>query len=145
MSGDTQARHEARWRAFEEVAVWLEETARATRAFARTCDAGTADEEKARALSRFAENVRIKVSTEQALASRSAGGEHSIPRDKAYPPSAVQCDGCGGHGCAGCGGRGWVGPDDMNVRLCLHTRCKRPIHPARWALYCSNECARMDA
>jgi hypothetical protein len=66
-----------------------------------------------------------------------------IPREKNYPPDAVQCHGCGGHGCSVCGKRGWVSADDPHGRLCLF--CDKPIRPAHVAVYCSNECALRDA
>jgi hypothetical protein len=48
-----------------------------------------------------------------------------IPRDKTYPPSAVQCDTCGGHGCATCAGRGWFAEAaHPRGRRCENARCR---------------------
>lgn len=69
-----------------------------------------------------------------------------IPRDKTYPPQAVQCDTCGGHGCATCAGRGWFA-DSANPRgrRCELAACGKPLAPDHVAVYCSNECAAADA
>jgi hypothetical protein len=51
-----------------------------------------------------------------------------IPRDKTYPPGAVQCNRCGGHGCLLCAGRGWfAGPDHPHGRRCEHAGCRKPL------------------
>lgn len=69
-----------------------------------------------------------------------------IPRDKNYPPAAVQCDGCGGWGCGTCGGRGWFpDADDPRGRRCERAACGKPLAPGHVAVYCSNECAAADA
>ena len=74
-----------------------------------------------------------------------------IPRDKNYPPNAIQCDECGGHGCgdnpAGnpCASRGWVLPGHVLARYCYSDTCNNPIPPSQVAVYCTNECAMDDA
>jgi hypothetical protein len=69
-----------------------------------------------------------------------------IPRDAFYPEDAVQCDECGGtgHDCSICGGKGWLpGKQHPGGRRCEY--CKKPLHPARVQVYCSNRCALDDA
>jgi len=68
-----------------------------------------------------------------------------IPKDKNYPADAAQCDGCGGWGCAACGDRGWVPPDHGRARKCHRDECGKLIPPTQVAVYCSNECAFLDA
>jgi hypothetical protein len=68
-----------------------------------------------------------------------------IPKDKNYPPDAVQCDSCGGHGCQGCENKGWLPQGDPFGRLCEREVCGKPIPPNHVAVYCSNECAFADA
>lgn len=69
----------------------------------------------------------------------------SIPKVKAYPTDAVQCDGCGGHGCATCGERGWLEHGHPSGRLCAYGFCAAPLPPAWIAVYHSNACAFADA
>jgi hypothetical protein len=68
-----------------------------------------------------------------------------IPKDKNYPPDAVQCDECGGHGCKLCEDKGWLTKGDPDGRICARNGCDNPIPPAQVALYCSNACAFQDA
>ena len=69
-----------------------------------------------------------------------------IPKDKTYPDDSVQCHGCGGHGCQACDDRGWLTPrDHSDGRQCEYSRCKNPILPAQFAVYCSSDCAEKDA
>lgn len=69
-----------------------------------------------------------------------------IPRDKDFPPEAVQCDGCGGWGCDTCDQRGWLTPrSHPNGRKCLYAGCRKPLAPNYKPLYCSNNCASKDA
>lgn len=69
-----------------------------------------------------------------------------IPRVKQYPASAVQCDDCGGNGCGTCKDQGWLTPmDHPKGRRCARTVCSRPLWPNNVAVYCSNECAALDA
>jgi len=69
-----------------------------------------------------------------------------VPRDKSYPPDSGQCDACGGNGCDKCDYRGWLIPKEHpGVRLCERSACGRPIPPAHVAVYCSDQCARLDA
>jgi hypothetical protein len=68
-----------------------------------------------------------------------------IPRDKHYPPDAVQCHNCGGHGCASCENKGWLPKGHANGRECLNPACGAPIRPNHVALYCSDDCAFADA
>ena len=70
----------------------------------------------------------------------------NIPRDKNYPEDSVQCYGCGGHGCKDCDGKGWLTPRDHPLgRRCENSDCKKPLHPTWEPVYCSNNCATMDA
>ena len=69
-----------------------------------------------------------------------------IPADKTYPPTAVQCDTCGGHGCLPCDGRGWFAdPFHFGGRRCENPLCRKPLSPDHVAVYCSNGCAQSDA
>jgi hypothetical protein len=69
-----------------------------------------------------------------------------IPRDKSYPPGAVQCDDCGGWGCPACEDRGWFAdPAYPRGRRCERAACGKPLAPDHVAVYCSNECALVDA
>jgi hypothetical protein len=68
-----------------------------------------------------------------------------IPRDKHYPPDAVQCNDCGGHGCETCNQKGWLPASHPRGRVCENPDCGRPIPPSQVAVYCSNECAYEDA
>lgn len=68
-----------------------------------------------------------------------------IPKDKSYPPEAVQCHGCGGWGCASCEDKGWVLPDSPHARKCHRDACSTLLPPGQVAVYCSNSCAFMDA
>lgn len=68
-----------------------------------------------------------------------------IPKDKGYPTNSVQCDGCGGHGCEACASKGWLIPNThQGGRRCMNDSCKKPLHPAHVAVYCSNQCALDD-
>lgn len=69
----------------------------------------------------------------------------NIPRDKNYPPDAVQCDRCGGHGCETCDKRGWLLPDHPMARRCARRECGKLLPPSQVAVYCSNACAFADA
>lgn len=68
-----------------------------------------------------------------------------IPKDKTFPPDAVQCDDCGGHGCFTCRYKGWLPKDHARGRKCYRDACLNAIPPSQIAVYCSNECAMMDA
>lgn len=68
-----------------------------------------------------------------------------IPKDKNYPPDAVQCDRCGGHGCPACEDKGWLPAGHPMGRYCECPGCGKPIPPAQVAVYCSNVCALEDA
>jgi hypothetical protein len=69
----------------------------------------------------------------------------NIPKDKNYPADAVQCDDCGGWGCPTCQDKGWLPKYHPKGRLCEREKCLNPIPPAQIAIYCSNDCARLDA
>lgn len=73
------------------------------------------------------------------------GKPMDIPKDKTYPPDAVQCDECGGLGCPTCGDKGWLPAGHKNGRKCERPGCEKPIPPGQVAVYCSNECAYEDA
>lgn len=68
-----------------------------------------------------------------------------IPKDKAFPPDAAQCDQCGGHGCDHCQDRGWVSRTDPKARKCLREACPTLLDPRSIAVYCSAQCAWDDA
>lgn len=68
-----------------------------------------------------------------------------IPRDKTYPADAGQCDDCGGHGCKTCDGKGWLRKGHQRVRKCNRAECGNPLPPDLVAVYCSGQCAMMDA
>jgi len=68
-----------------------------------------------------------------------------IPKNKNYPPDAVQCDDCGGWGCTTCRDRGWLPRGDPKGRVCERVGCNNPIPPSQIAVYCTDECARQDA
>ena len=68
-----------------------------------------------------------------------------IPKNKNYPPDAVQCDYCGGHGCTACDDKGWLPAGHPKGRLCLREACGKPIPPNQVAVYCCNQCAYDDA
>ena len=64
-----------------------------------------------------------------------------IPRgDKGYP---LGCSNCGGAGCPDCDNRAVV--YDEKGRRCARRDCALPLNPAFIAVYCSNECAVVDA
>jgi hypothetical protein len=69
----------------------------------------------------------------------------NLPKDKNYPPDAVQCHGCGGLGCVKCHDKGWVPTGHPGGRLCHRSACHNPIPPSQVAIYCSDECAFKDA
>lgn len=68
-----------------------------------------------------------------------------IPKDKNYPPDAIQCDRCGGNGCPTCKDKGWLPQGDPKGRKCYRFECEKSIPPDQIAVYCSNECAHEDA
>jgi hypothetical protein len=68
-----------------------------------------------------------------------------IPKDKAYPPDAGQCDNCGGNGCQICGLKGWLPSGHPKIRRCLRSECLNVIRPDWVAVYCGNRCALQDA
>ncbi len=69
-----------------------------------------------------------------------------IPKDKNFPEGSVQCDSCGGWGCGVCEDKGWLTPTDHpNGRRCERKKCNKPLVPTQVAVYCSNECAALDA
>lgn len=68
-----------------------------------------------------------------------------IPKNKDFPPDAVQCDDCGGYGCSTCEGNGWLPAGHPEGRLCHRDGCNKPIPPGQEAVYCSNYCAFEDA
>lgn len=69
----------------------------------------------------------------------------NIPKDKAYPAGAGQCDDCGGHGCATCSKKGWLPSGHPKIRRCERLECRNTLAPDHVAVYCSNECAADDA
>ncbi len=69
----------------------------------------------------------------------------NIPRDKNYPPDAIQCNDCGGHGCNTCGNKGWLPSGHPKGRRCALDGCENPIPPDQIAIYCTNSCAAQDA
>ena len=84
-----------------------------------------------------------QISTEDSV--RTAHGL-DIPKDKNYPEDSVQCNHCGGRGCYRCDRRGWLTPrSHPNGRKCEREACSKPLPPDHFAVYCTNECARMDA
>ncbi len=69
-----------------------------------------------------------------------------IPKDKTYPADAVQCGDCCGYGCTTCDDKGWLTPNTHpKGRKCEREECGKPIAPDHVAVYCTNECARLDA
>ena len=74
-----------------------------------------------------------------------------VPKDKNYPPNAIQCDECGGYGCGDnpfgnpCGDKGWVLPGHVLARYCARDGCNNPIPPSQVAVYCTKNCALDDA
>jgi len=71
--------------------------------------------------------------------------KEGIPKDKAYPADAVQCDACGGLGCEACDNKGWLPAGHPKGRRCAREACRNPIPPPQWAVYCSTQCAILDA
>jgi hypothetical protein len=69
----------------------------------------------------------------------------NIPRDKDYPDGAGQCHDCGGHGCATCEGKGWLLKGHPKIRKCHRDECGNPLAPDWVPVYCSGQCAMMDA
>ncbi len=71
----------------------------------------------------------------------------NIPKDKNYPFDAVQCNHCGSRGedCSTCENKGWLPNGHMYARHCEREACLRSIQPNNQAIYCSDECAFMDA
>jgi hypothetical protein len=61
-----------------------------------------------------------------------------IPKNKSYPPDAVQCNQCGGYGCSFCEDNGWLPKDHLHGRTCLNDDV--PIPPDRPSSYCSDRC-----
>lgn len=76
---------------------------------------------------------------------RPIGAWGRIPKDKAFPPEAGQCDDCGGNGCVTCADKGWLPAGHPKVRKCNRDECSRTILPNQFAVYCSNKCAFLDA
>jgi hypothetical protein len=69
-----------------------------------------------------------------------------IPKDKNYPEDSVQCSHCGGGGCPLCQDKGWLTPKNHpDGRRCERELCSKPLPPNYVAIYCTNECARLDA
>lgn len=68
-----------------------------------------------------------------------------IPRDKSYPPDAGQCHNCGGWGCETCEQRGWLPAGHPKLRHCYREACGKTLHPKSVPVYCSDECAFLDA
>lgn len=68
-----------------------------------------------------------------------------IPKDKEYPTGAGQCHGCGGHGCMTCDGKGWLLKGNPNIRKCERDECGNALPPDWVPVYCSGQCAMMDA
>lgn len=69
-----------------------------------------------------------------------------IPRDKHFPEDSVQCDNCGGLGCIDCNFKGWFASSDHpKGRKCAREECGKPLAPYNLAIYCSDECAALDA
>lgn len=70
----------------------------------------------------------------------------NIPKDKSYPKDSVQCDNCGGNGCNTCDQKGWHVPSSHpKGRHCAREGCDNPLHPTQIAVYCSDDCAFLDA
>jgi len=70
----------------------------------------------------------------------------NIPKDKNFPADSVQCNGYGGWGCDTCDDRGWLTPSNHpDGRRCERQECGNPIPPDQFAIYCTNECALIDA
>lgn len=70
---------------------------------------------------------------------------NDVPRDKNYPPGAVQCDTCGGCGCPECEQRGWYADyNHPRGRKCANPVCNNKLHPAWVAVYCTEDCALAD-
>lgn len=77
--------------------------------------------------------------------SRSAN-RPNIPKDKNYPEDSVQCNKCGGWGCKVCQDKGWLTPKNHpDGRKCEREACGKAIPPNYLAIYCTNDCARLDA
>lgn len=68
-----------------------------------------------------------------------------IPKDKDYPLGAGQCNDCGGHGCATCDGKGWLPKGHLKIRKCYRDECGNALAPDSVPVYCSGQCAMMDA
>jgi len=69
----------------------------------------------------------------------------NIPKDKDYPAGAGQCHDCGGHGCESCEGKGWLPHGHPKIRKCEREECGLPLPPDSVPVYCSGQCAMMDA
>ena len=69
----------------------------------------------------------------------------NIPKDKDYPADAGQCNDCGGHGCATCDQKGWLPKGHPKIRKCSLEECGTPLAPDWVPVYCSGQCAMMDA
>ena len=69
----------------------------------------------------------------------------NIPKDKDYPDGAGQCHDGGGHGCATCDQKGWLPKGHLKIRKCEREECGNPLPPESVPVYCSGQCAMMDA
>lgn len=84
----------------------------------------------------------------------------SLPAVGGWPAGSAQCNVCGGHGCLRCDQLGWYPPKTLEEkaaeallpeapvdlrRKCENSECRNFIPPDHVAVYCSNDCARMDA
>lgn len=69
----------------------------------------------------------------------------NIPKDKNFPATAGQCDICGGYGCKTCNQKGWLPAGHPKIRKCSRDACGAVISPDHVAVYCTNECAAIDA
>lgn len=68
-----------------------------------------------------------------------------IPKDKNHPSDAGQCDDCGGRGCKTCDEKGWLPEGHPKIRKCYRDGCDNVIPPDFVPVYCSGQCALMDA
>jgi len=70
----------------------------------------------------------------------------NVPKNPAYPVDSVQCYACEGSGCQICDDNGWLTPKNHRYgRRCLNAGCNNPLHPTSVSVYCSDDCAIIDA
>lgn len=68
----------------------------------------------------------------------------NIPRDKTYPPDAVQCRACYGWGCRSCQDRGWFPHNDPRGLICTRRGCFKPVPAGQLLNICSDACRDAD-